>query len=420
MTSSSVANFVVPSSKAALPLIFLSDLHTHRSCPVRATMSTKSSSSAAAAFRAKVEAMKAWRPASAVSNRDRLELFALHKQAVAGDAPSQGKGGGGGRGGDRQKAKAWRAKRGMGQAEAMSAYVAECDRQVRVYGTASDQAASAPPAASAGAGAGAAGGAADSAAQTPRGSPATGGGADGGGGRGAPHPRGIAAVPLLCAAAAEPREAYLRRLRQTGSPSNGWWRKQEPLCADPGTPLASPEAIVLAGATWVEGVSLNLSTAWAASLPLPPSVLQSFLWPLHNVLLSVWIVLIFLCTYAGSALLLGRTVLLGARSTGAPLSRIFAEEIGPAQRAAAALCEPHQAVPMRLTGLALMPYGTLCGTARSVADRAGDVAGACAYVGLAVFFWWYFLCVLPWLAFAEVAAAVGTGWCFALIEMAGM
>ena len=93
MTSSSVANFVVPSSNAALPLIFLSDLHTHRSCPVRATMSTKSSSSAAAAFRAKVEAMKAWRPASAVSNRDRLELFALHKQAVAGDAPSQGKGG---------------------------------------------------------------------------------------------------------------------------------------------------------------------------------------------------------------------------------------------------------------------------------------------------------------------------------------
>ena len=182
MTSSSVANFVVPSSKAALPLIFLSDLHTHRSCPVRATMSTKSSSSAAAAFRAKVEAMKAWRPASAVSNRDRLELFALHKQAVAGDAPSQGKGGGGGRGGDRQKAKAWRAKRGMGQAEAMSAYVAECDRQVRVYGTASDQAASAPPAASAGAGA--AGGAAGSAAQTPRGSPATGGGAGGGGGGG--------------------------------------------------------------------------------------------------------------------------------------------------------------------------------------------------------------------------------------------
>lgn len=69
-------------------------------------------------------------------NRDRLELYALHKQAVSGDAPlsdndtsSQASGASGSPSSvaDRAKLAAWRGKRGTSREDAMAGYVRECE-----------------------------------------------------------------------------------------------------------------------------------------------------------------------------------------------------------------------------------------------------------------------------------------------------
>ena len=68
-------------------------------------------------------------------NRDRLELYALHKQSIAGDAPPHdgdvslsSNSSGGGAVAERSKRAAWRAKRGMTRDVAMARYVEECER----------------------------------------------------------------------------------------------------------------------------------------------------------------------------------------------------------------------------------------------------------------------------------------------------
>ncbi len=129
---------------------------------------------------------------------------------------------------------AWRTKQGMTKSDAMTRYVEECDRQQQVYGTMADgdgggsllsngSSTSSPvPATTI---------TKTTAARTTNGGEATGssGGSNeaaaadnvsGGGGGGLLCPRGLAAVPLLCAAASESRSAYLARLQVTHS-SNG-------------------------------------------------------------------------------------------------------------------------------------------------------------------------------------------------------
>ena len=87
-----------------------------------------------------------------------------------------------------------------------------------------------------------------------------------------PTSRGLAAIPLLCAAASEQRVSYLRRI-QTTSYHNAWWKRQEPLLAPPFTVLAIPEHILLFLATSVETISLYVTythvTNEASSTGLP-------------------------------------------------------------------------------------------------------------------------------------------------------
>jgi len=238
----------------------------------------------------------------------------------------------------------------MSQADAMSAYIIECDRQLKVYGTR------------------------DSGSSTPQQSPL----------RSPMHqqqsrtptqqqqqqaadalereetnnnsnndqgvllcPRGLAAIPLLCAAAAESRSAYLARLQVT-HPSNGWWQKQEVLCLEPTNPLSIPEKVVIGLASQVEKISLVVSNYMgdgkAVSL-LSPRVLQAFLWPVHNVFLCAWICLILSTTFLGSVFMMIQTLLFGAKRTNTPLGRLFMEEVQPSARAVESLCEQHQESP---------------------------------------------------------------------------
>jgi len=242
----------------------------------------------------------------------------------------------------------------MKQADATAAYITECDRQLKVYGTR------------------------DSGSSTPQQSPL----------RSPMHqqqsrtptqqqqqtadatsereetnnnsntndqggvllcPRGLAAIPLLCAAAAESRSAYLARLQVTHS-SNGWWQKQEVLCLEPTNPLSIPEKVVIGLASQVEKISLVVSNYMgdgkAVSL-LSPRVLQAFLWPVHNVFLCAWICLILTTTYLGSVVMMIQTLLFGAKHTNTPLGRLFMEEVQPSARAVESLCEQHQESPGR-------------------------------------------------------------------------
>ena len=200
-----------------------------------------------------------------------------------------------------------------------------------------------------------------------------------------------------------------------------WWAKQEPLCLEIDNPLSLPEKLIIALAAKVEQLSLvvgnYLGEGRAVSL-LSPRILQAFLWPVHHVFLCCWIALILTTTCLGSMVAVCRTVLLGSRRTNAPLSRLFAEEVLPAAQAAAALREEHQALGVRVAGLALLPLLVLCEGAVAVAGRAGVLAGSVVLVGAGACGWWYWLCVLPWLAVCGVCLAAMSGWCFGLIELA--
>ena len=95
------------------------------------------------------------------------------------------------------------------------------------------------------------------------------------------------------------------------------------------------------------------------------------------------------------------------------------EEIHPAARAVESLCKEHQVIGVRVSGLALMPLMMLCDVATSVMGRVGILLGSFVFVGMGVCSWWYWLCVLPWLAVCGLSLAVMSGWCFGLIELAG-
>ncbi|KAL3768321.1 hypothetical protein ACHAWU_006703 [Discostella pseudostelligera] len=424
----------------------------------------------ASTFRAKTNSMKSWRPRNPPSNRDRLELYALHKQSVSGDAPpaTTDDSSSSSSVADKAKLAAWRTKRGMTQAEAMQRYVEECDRQLRIYGTRDNNdndgtVSASASSASTSSGAVVAeiettttaiasstnGGEASASGHsntntntttnypsttTPQNTPAARGAAVGsgesydesntgnnGGGGILLCPRGLAAIPLLCAAASESRSAYLARLQVT-HPSNGWWAKQEPLCLEVENPLSIPEKIIIALATYVEKISLVLSNYMgegrAVSI-MSPRVLQAFLWPVHNVFLCTWICLILATTYLGSLVMMCQTLLFGAKRTNAPLGRLFMEEVHPGARAVEALCEQHQAIGVRVAGLALMPLMMLCDLSTSVVGRMGVLAGSLVFVGMGLCSWWYWMCILPWLVVCGLCLATMSGWCFGLIELAG-
>ena len=321
-----------------------------------------------------------------------MELYALHKQAAVGDAPasisnsaSQP---------EKAKFQAWKSKKGIPQQEAMRLYIQECDRQLRVYGSSS---------------------------QTPQNTPSITNDAANGSSNSfdaASAPRGIAAIPLLCAAASESRPAYLRRLANTLL-ENAWWSRQEPLCASPGTLWSLPEATVIAAASLVERLSLTL---FRGDTPIPQKVVQSFLWPLHNSLLSLWMGLILTYTVLGAAIDILYTLFWGARRTGLSLQFIWNEKVQLSADSILTMCEAHQPLSARLVGLGLLPFTAVVAFISTIQKATGGnllVAGGLYVFAMFIVTWWYWLLTLPWLGSVFLGAAFLSGNCFALIEMAG-
>jgi len=346
--------------------------------------------------------MKSWKPGSAPSNRDKLELYALHKQAISGDAPetlsTQSAA-------ERAKYQAWRSKSGVIKSEAMRLYLQESDRQARVYGhqqplTLPENPQQAQQ---------------QEQQQTPLNTPAArledsndSSTAE----QEQQRPRGLAAIPLLCAAASESRQAYLRRLANTRA-EQAWWGRQEPLTATPGSLFALPEALLIGFAALVERFSL---TAEGFLPMIPIDVLRSFLWPAHNSLLSLWMAYILVATGWTAAVELSQTIVWGSRRTGLSLDTVWKEEVVWCAQSVGTLTEPHQPLTARLTGLFLWPYGLLV----SIANAMGAVLWKSVfYTAFLCMTWWYWLVVLPWLGMALLVLSIFAGNCFGVIELAG-
>lgn len=346
-----------------------------------------------ASFRAKANFMKTWKPASTPSNRDRLELYALHKVAVSGDAPSSLSSAS--NAAERAKYQAWRSKSGVSQEEAMKLYLQEADRQLRVYGStngitsvSSSRTGSVP--------------------QTPQTTPNTANSAaNSSGSQAANTPRGLAAIPLLCAAAAESRPAYLRRLSQTPL-DTAWWQRQEPLCSTPGSLGAIPETLLLVTARFVEHVSLTT----------PGNLAASFFWPLHNIFLGVWMMIILYITVMKSMLAIVAILVWGTRRTGISLAREWDDTVPLVGQSISAMVERHQALTTRLIGLVMLPLPTVVNFLKS--SISNMTVSSSLFVLSMVVTWWYWFIISPLVMSCILWTALASGACFALIEIAGV
>lgn len=305
----------------------------------------------------------------------------MHKQAVSGDAPSAFSTTASSA--ERAKYQAWRAKSGLAKPEAMGLYLQESDRQIRVYGTASQPTRSAST------------------------SNINGTSSSRQNDEMASAPRGLAAVPLLCAAAAESRKAYLRRLSQTPVEA-AWWGRQEALCGESPTSLSAwPEVLVIFLAKHVEWWSLTASNKIVAAL----------LWPLHNSFLSLWILAIALLTIGGAAWQILQILIWGARRTGISLGLVW-KDLSLLVSTVHTVCEPHQALTCRLVGLSLLPASyTIAILEKAIPSMTLASAALVILLGTT---WWYFCLVLPWLFSLMLGVATVSGFCFAVIEVAGV
>jgi len=327
--------------------------------------------------------MKEWKPERLPSNRDRLELYSLHKQAVSGDAPDciPSLPSNANLVAEKAKFNAWKSKRGVGQNEAMMRYIDECERQQRVYGGSNDNLE-------------------DKMESETRANAGTGGSI----------PRGLAAIPLLSAAATEGLERYKYRIARVSVGNQAWWGKQEPLCAEPGTPLALPEHIVLEVARKIE--------EWACALNGNKNFVASS-YPAHNVLIAIWVMCICLCTFVGSVVILGKTIILGKKRVGfGSIEDQFRETIVPLGATASTLMKnSNNALSIRIVGLILTPLTWTCQTSKNLADNT-IIIGASFYLWIATMTWIYWLSFIPWSAVGLFWASVCMGGCYGLIEFA--
>ncbi|KAL7571865.1 hypothetical protein ACA910_002939 [Epithemia clementina (nom. ined.)] len=376
-----------------------------------------------ASFRQKVTVMKNWNPGSAPSNRDKLELYALHKQAISGDAPSslstQSVA-------ERAKYQAWLNKAGLTRSDAMRLYLQESDRQLRVYGHADSdindhddphkvnkpqpqqQRAAIK----------------DGTSNENRSNNNSTTNNDNG--RGDQQTRGLAAIPLLCAAASESRQAYLRRLANT-RPDQAWWGRQEPLTATPGSLAALPEAMLIGFSALLEQVALRAEGVVPDALFPMIDVLRSYLWPTHNTLLSLWMGYVLIATAWMAALECTQTIVWGSRrrsgsngaNGGVTLPSIWKEQVLWCAQSVGTLAESHQTLTARLVGLFLWGVIFLI----RVANYCGPVlwTKCLAYTLLLCATWWYWFLILPGLGVSLLFVSLFVaGNCFALIELAGV
>lgn len=465
-------------------------------------------------FHSKVEFMATqWIPLSSPSNRDRLELYSLHKQATLGNAPSLSLAKMATTTpekcvAERSKYQAWKSKAGLSAVEAMTSYILEADRQIRVYGSkdpyvpsavvtmtlsaqkrkkrkmkqrqaeddddeddddeSNDESSSTPSTSTSTSSR--RNNTDRSVPQTPQPTPR--GGINGGtvndvastvssgsysnslqwqrqrNPRQQPL-RGLAAIPLLCAAAGESRPAYIRRVTST-TLADGWWKRQVPLCVSskelqnrkakttekvsPRAPTASPsmkttattvpvwslvglpELAVLQVAVLVENVTLKTAGLGGKNIPF----VASLLWPLHNSLLAVWVVTILYVTTLQIHYRIARSMIsLRQKEEQRALRKDLDDNAALLSQRVMYMSDKKQALSVRLLAMTLMPIPKILNVLNGICQR-NTVAKSMLFTMFLMVSWWYWLLVVPTLIWCLLCTSIGAGVCFALIDLAGV
>jgi len=76
--------------------------------------------------------------------------------------------------------------------------------------------------------------------------------------------------------------------------------------------------------------------------------------------------------------------------------------------------------------LALYPLGILYDLSDGIAAKVPMGASSQLFVASGVYvacgamLWWYWFCLLPWMAIGGLVLSLGVGWCFGFIELAGI
>jgi acyl-CoA-binding protein len=351
-------------------------------------------------FLTKASSMRQWRPSSPPSNRDRLELYALHKQAASGDCDKPQPTGD--NKAERGKWSAWKSKSGLSQAEAMSRYVAECDRQIRVYGSLAGPSTSTVEK------------------SEPTITPLS-----------TPNPQlppnssylsGIDSIELLASAASESLPSYMSRLAVTstgGQHANHFWARQIPLyAANANSVTGGMECGIIALGKHLEKVT----SAPISFLPfIPLTSLHALSYPLHVILLTTWIVLIYLLALTSVSVLTAKTLLLGSSSSGYSLSQIDAGIIKKINHTVERIyTDSKYSLPVRAVGMVFISVNITTEVSSSLSAVAGEFVGSLAYVGILGCTWWYYYIVVPWLVMAMVWASCIYGVGLGVVEAAGV
>ena len=369
-------------------------------------------------FKAKAQSLKLWQPSNPPTNRDRLELYALHKQSVDGDCtaeaptdPSKSV--------EKQKWSAWKSKEGLTQSEAMARYITECDRQIRVYGSLAGPTTSTVSTTSSSV---TATEALSSGEQQPRCSL-----------------RGVASLPFLVSAASEPRSKYLSRM-SVMTASSRFWDKQASLATSSsaggggggggavvgGSALRTAASLPARAANMLECGVLCLGRlvekgALSKGTGLAPTTLHAMSYPLHVLTLTLWIGLIFVISLLSVSVSVGMTLAFGSRETKQDLPNLFDEGLRPTSLAASSLSAKSNPLPLRCLAFLLLPLPLMSSVVDRVRSSFGDVVGSFSLLALVGATGWYWAVALPCVAvwaggWTGAAATVAAG----LIEAAGL
>ena len=227
-------------------------------------------------------------------------------------------------------------------------------------------------------------------------------------------------VPFLSSAASEPFPTYMQRM-SLQNVSHSWWSRRTPLLG-PASPSEPTFTSKIENGLITVGSLLESFALRSSSLgPFPASSVHAFVYPLHILLITLWILLIYLLTIPTTAYLLTKTTLMGSNSTGVTLSQLIDASVTPTSTVASGLLsDAKNSLPVRALGLSLTPLCIITDVSLSLNGGLGDLTAAAFYVFGVLATWWYWVFVVPWLGVAVGWVGLGYGVCLAVIEVAGV
>jgi acyl-CoA-binding protein len=354
-------------------------------------------------FTAKANSMKLWEPVHKPTNRDRLELWSLLKQSVSGDCkeppPDSSKRA------ESEKWGAWKSKEGLTQSEAMARYITESDRQIHVYGSLAGPSTSTVASSSS-----SVVGASPSSSSPPLNRCTL---------------RGIASLPFLVSAASESRASYLRRL-SVMTASSRFWDKQAALATTKSEGPTDFKALPARVANALENGILMLGKgverlATSSVLGLNPTTLHAMSYPLHVLILTLWIALIFVVSLLSISVSVLLTLLFGSRETKMDLASLLDDGLRPTSLAASSLSARSHPLPLRCLAFLLSPLPLLASVVWRAREAFGDAPACACLLAVMGATAWYWSAALPAVLFwfggwSGGLATVAAG----LIEAAGL